>query len=165
MYMRLYVYTSILLLIISTNLFGRLAPQAKELWIKSANGKYEAQVDTRKGTVKVYETGKRTKALWDVQFEYSVFYSKLSVSDSGNYIIHHSGHFGVNSLDDVAATVYMKDGTSKELKAKEIIDEQIEQRSSIKLKYKCLKVIKNLKADSFVVINAKDIEKKIAIAN
>ena len=156
----------IMVLFFMTQLSAKRGPQNEQVWVKSDNGKYQCLVETRTGTVTVVETGKRNKILWKIKIKgFSSYFSKVYLSDTGDYLIHNKSNHRVRNIADTALEIHKKNGKSKSFQAKDFIDklQENKRRTSVCPKFLWLKHIGPLKADSFSLINAKGEEKTIKV--
>ena len=126
------------------------------LWKKSANGKYECQVETCIGNITVYESGKREKPLWKIKIPSNNRGNfKITLSDSGDYILNN-----INRVHNALSTtfeIYKKDGSVIAMRPFALTGEMQKRHApGGEIYYVSLKSITSASKDSFTVVNVMD---------
>lgn len=152
----------------ATHASARMAAPPEVVWEQSANGRYQVKTNTRTGQVTVHKAGDQEQVLWRATLPgFGVFYSKVMLADSGDYLLHIRGNHQVHQLDDAAVHVARKDGSIATLRAADFIEAlQVDKqpRTSIDPTKRWLQEVQALSAESFTVINAIGQKKVVKLA-
>ena len=158
-----------LFLILHSQVLACFAAPMEEAWGKSSEGQFEYRRMNRTGELTVYAAKDKATPLWQVKVpEFSALFSQIFLSDCGQIMIHVRGNYMMSKLDDTAVHVFKNDGTFCRIPAKAFIDTFVVQEPTPHIsisppRYSWLARVKEVKTDSFTILNAKNEEKTVLL--
>ncbi len=160
----------ILFLILHSQVLACFPVPPEEAWGKSSKGDFEYRIMNQTGEFTVYAAKDKVTPLWQVEVpKYSPFFSQIFLSDCGQIMIHVRGNnYQMSKLDDTAVHVFKNDGTFCRIPAKAFIDNFVVQEPTPHIsisppRYSWLARVKEVKPDSFTILNAKNEEKTVLL--